>query len=324
MNETVLYGNRHIVEPFLAAAREGRLASAYLFEGPKGSGKKTLASFLSRIAVCSDLGAEGACFSCRDCENVTLGSHPDVVILAPEKEGKAIDVKAVRAANEEAMTSPIHAARRVFVILDAAAMNTHAQNALLKNLEEPRGKIVYLLFCEEAGGVLATIRSRCVIYRMELFGTQTLLEQLKERYPKRGEEELLLAARLSGGALGQAEELLSDKRMAECRKTVSRYLELVAQNAPFAAFSALVPADTKKEFLPLFYRVLLSGVRDLLCAEQSADRLFFAPDAALGQVSKKKLSLLSEQLFSLLEPSMANANVAASVFALHSVAARRV
>lgn len=324
MKQSQLIGNRHIVSSFVASVKEGRVASAYLIEGPAGSGKRTLAELLAALLVCTNVGEEGACLACRDCENVLCGSHPDVCRLLPEKEQASISVDVVRRANEIAMSAPIHAVRRVFIVENAAQMNAAAQNALLKNLEEPRSSSVYLLLCEEAAGVLATIRSRCVTYRMELLSETVQCEFLRRHFPKEREEDLALAARLSGGVLGQAMDFFSNKKSAEVRRRATEYLSLICKNAPFDAFCALVPADTKKDFLPLFYRILLSGVRDLLCAQESAKRSFFAPEELLVcKKSKPELLLICERLCDLMDPAMANANVAASLYSLHAVAASK-
>ncbi len=324
MTEMRVFGNSHLLAPLTAAARAGRLAGAYLLEGPAGSGKKTLAAYLSALFTCPNVTEKGPCFSCRDCENVSYGSHPDVVTLTPEKDRDTLSVESVRRANEVAQTAPIHAARRVFIIPDASRMNAAAQNALLKNLEEPRSSSVYLLLCEEAAGVLATIRSRCIIYRTELFSEATLAEEISRRHPSAAREDVLLAARLSGGALGAALSFFGDKKVADCRKKVQAYLELICKNAPYESFCALLGAETKKEFLPLFYRVLLSGVRDLLCMEYTDQRQFFA----LGEEPKcekdaRVLMKIATRLCELLDPGMANANVAASVFSLHATSAER-
>ncbi|MBQ2253209.1 MAG: hypothetical protein II328_04410 [Clostridia bacterium] len=319
--KTDLIGNVHITSVLTRAVREGRLSGAYLIEGPSGSGKKTLASFLCSLFLCSDVGEDGPCSHCRDCENLAVGSHPDLFIFAPEKDREYISVDTVRRANEAAQTAPIHAARRVFLIPDVAKLNASAQNALLKNLEEPSRTTVYLLLCEEAAGVLATIRSRCVIFRTELFSAKQLSEELARRFPKEDAATLTLAARLSGGSLGQAIAFLSDKKMEKCREMASRYLALLREGASFDAFSTVLSADVKKEILPLFYRVLLSGVRDLLVGDKSKNRQFFAPEEPLDhKVSDKTLLAVSERLLDLTDPSMANANVAASVYSLNAVA----
>ncbi|MBR6529809.1 MAG: hypothetical protein IKT43_00130 [Clostridia bacterium] len=319
MTKTTLIGNRHITAPLIRAVRAGRVASAYLIEGPAGSGKRTLAEYLTALFVCSAPTEDGPCFSCRDCENVAYGSHPDVMILLPEKDRDHVSVETARRANEVAQTAPIHAARRVFVIPDAAKMNAAAQNALLKNLEEPRSSSVYILLCEEAAGVLATIRSRSVIYRTELFSEEVLTRELAARFPAAAREDITLAARLSGGALGQAVTFFGDRKVSDCRKKAEEYLSLICENASFDRFCAVLGADTKKDFLPMFYRILLSGVRDLLLADVSSERQFFPPDQLLScKKSARSLMKICDRLCELLDPAMANANVAASVFSLNA------
>lgn len=314
-------GNEHVTSALTEAVREDRLAGAYLLEGPAGSGKKTLAAFLTMLFVCSNVTEKGPCLTCANCKNVTVGAHPDVFYFEPEKDRESVSVHVVRRANEEACTAPIHASRRVFVVENAAQLNLAAQNALLKNLEEPQKSAVYLLLCEEAAGVLATIRSRSVIFRTQLLDYAQLMGELRRRYPKETQENLSLAARLCGGALGQALLFLKDRKMADCRKKVGEYIELVCKRAPFEAFCRLLNSDTKKDYLPLFYRVLLSAVRDLLCADVAEDRQFFALEQPLPSgADGRTLMALAERLCELTDPSMTSANVAASVYSLHAVA----
>lgn len=320
MNRQALLGNRHITEPFLSAVRSGKLACAYLIEGVAGSGKRTLADLLIHALVCT--GDEAPCYACRDCQNVTDGTHPDVHVLECEKDRNQISVDVARRANAAAMTAPIHAARHVFLIPEAQKMGEGAQNALLKNLEEPRSHSIYLLLCEEAGALLATVRSRCVIYRMQLLDEQTIRDELIRRNPKASPEDCALYARLSGGALGQAEAYLTSRRAVFYREKVDAYLRLIAARAPYREFIRLAPvSDKKREELGLFYRMLLAGARDALVGAHVEGRLFF-DDAQMPDFSGRERTLMAlcEKLCELSDPAMSSANMQSSLFALAAIA----
>lgn len=136
------------------------LAHAYLISGPAGSGKAALAQLMAAAMVCSAPG-ERPCGACPGCRKAMAGIHPDIIRLSPPEGKREITVDQVRTLRSDAYIRPNEAARKVYLITDAAAMNPSAQNALLKVLEEGPAYAAFLLLCENPGGVLPTIRSRC-------------------------------------------------------------------------------------------------------------------------------------------------------------------
>jgi len=136
------------------------LAHAYLISGPAGSGKAALAGLMAAAMVCSAPG-ERPCGACPGCRKAMGGIHPDIIQVSPPEGKREITVDQIRALRSDAYIRPNEAARKVYWITDAAAMNTSAQNALLKVLEEGPAYAAFLLLCENPGGVLPTIRSRC-------------------------------------------------------------------------------------------------------------------------------------------------------------------
>ena len=159
MNLTSLVGNEALKKQ-LSAQAEGRgLSHAYLLSGPAGGGKKTLARLMAAAMVCTGQG-ESPCGACPACKKALGGIHPDIITVAGEN-GKDISVGQARALRADAYIRPNEAERKVYLILDAQTMNTNAQNAVLKLLEEGPPYAAFLLLTDNPGALLPTIRSRC-------------------------------------------------------------------------------------------------------------------------------------------------------------------
>ena len=137
----------------------GRLSHAYLITGPRGAGKHEVARMLAAAMVCT--GEHIPCGTCAHCRKVLAGIHPDVTTLTVPEDKREILVEQIRRLRADAYVTPNEAARKVYIIDPASAMNDHSQNALLKILEEGPPYASFLLLSEAAGEVLSTIRSRC-------------------------------------------------------------------------------------------------------------------------------------------------------------------
>ncbi len=139
----------------------GRLAHALMLSGPQGIGKERLATALAQRLLCTAEMSRYACGSCKSCQLMIAGNHPDLSILEPEDEGKKILIEPVRKLCTLLSKTAQQGGWKVAIIMPAEAMNISASNALLKSLEEPQGKTLLVLVCHRPGMVSATIRSRC-------------------------------------------------------------------------------------------------------------------------------------------------------------------
>lgn len=143
---------------------------AYILASPAAGVRGERARRLSAAALCRAAG-ERPCMRCRDCRKVMEGVHPDVITVSPDIDDKGrikrdIPVAKIRAIVADAQIKPNEAEAKVYIIEPADAMNTQAQNALLKLLEEPPGSAVFLLCTENPGRLLPTVRSRCALLRL--------------------------------------------------------------------------------------------------------------------------------------------------------------
>ncbi len=137
-----------------------RIPGALLLQSEPGLGAEQLVESLSHALLCQNYSSE-ACGFCHSCQLVQSQSHPDLHWIKPEKEGKSITVDQIRASNRLAHESSQLNGYRVFIIEPADMMNESASNALLKTLEEPGEKCLFLLVTHNQERLLPTIRSRC-------------------------------------------------------------------------------------------------------------------------------------------------------------------
>ncbi len=148
-------------QQLLLGQQTGRLAHALLLVGPVGVGKSRFASLLAAALLCQAPSASGiACGSCKSCQLLAAGSHPDLQEIQPAEEGKAILVDQIRELERFQGLKALYR-NKVVVIAPAEAMNINAANALLKTLEEPTAETTLLLVSPRPQSLLPTLRSRC-------------------------------------------------------------------------------------------------------------------------------------------------------------------
>lgn len=205
MNSSQLIGNEALKTHLENAAKRDAFGHAYILHGPRGSGKRTLAGFLSAAILCSSQSGR-PCFRCSHCRKVQKGIHPDVVTV--DAGGKEIGVGQIRELRKDAYIRPNEAAKKIYILPAGETMNFAAQNAMLKLLEEGPSHAVFLILTETPEALLPTVRSRCVELGLSPLTAEEMEPLLRERFPEKSSEELRLAARRSGGAAGRALELL--------------------------------------------------------------------------------------------------------------------
>ena len=174
--------------PWLAAVWEkwqvslesSRFPNAVLLETAAGFGSEALVSALSRAVLCQNNLSEG-CGFCHSCQLMESNSHPDFHCVQPEKEGKTITVEQIRQCTRVAYESSQLGGLRLFVIEPAEFMNEPAANALLKTLEEPPERCIFLLVSDRVSALMPTIISRCQKWRAPHPDYQEVMHWLEQR-----------------------------------------------------------------------------------------------------------------------------------------------
>ncbi|CAN2169652.1 DNA polymerase III subunit delta' [Candidatus Nanopelagicaceae bacterium] len=240
-----LVGQEHIIEILqgaVAASRTGEesqeMTHAWVFTGPPGSGRSSAAVAFAQALICPNNG----CGTCNDCNSAKTHGHPDVEII--RTEGLSIKVEEVRELLTRVAWAPSMGGWRVVVMEDADRLTESAANALLKAIEEPGTRTVWLLCAPTVHDVLPTIRSRCRHLQLRTPSLEAVTNVLISRdHIAPGMADF--AARVSQGHIGRAKYLATNESVRSNRKTIMQLpLQLGSLAAAFQAAQTLVDLAT--------------------------------------------------------------------------------
>lgn len=186
--------------------QQNRLPHALLFSGVAGIGKMHMASLLAHALLCTQPDEKGnACGQCRSCDLLNAKSHADFLVIEPEETGQMIKVDQIREVIDFVNATAQQGGYRVVIINPANAMNQNAANALLKSLEEPTAKCLFILISNQSLKLLPTIKSRCQEIVFQKPENNVGVKWLIEKNNQISNPELLLS--LANGAPLKALEL---------------------------------------------------------------------------------------------------------------------
>ena len=203
-------GQEHVKSVLVAALSKGRIGHAYLFSGPRGVGKTTMARLLAMAVNCERPDPkERPCGECESCLLVRRGNHPDVTELDAASNNSVEDIRDLR---EKVRLASIRGGRRVWVLDEAHMLSKSASNALLKTLEEPPPGLVFILATTEPEKLPPTILSRCQHFRFRRLSEDEIAGKVARLCEAAGvpaeDEAVRLVARAADGAMRDAESLL--------------------------------------------------------------------------------------------------------------------
>jgi DNA polymerase-3 subunit gamma/tau len=238
----------HIVQTLQNAVATDRVAHAYLFAGPRGTGKTTCARLLAKAVNCLDeKPGNRPCNQCKNCIAVNEGRFMDLIEIDAASNTSVDDVRDLR---DKITFSPSQGQFKVYIIDEVHMLSTSAFNALLKTLEEPPSHVIFILATTEIHKIPATVLSRCQRYEFRRIPIQMIISKLKDLCKEEGieiqEETLSMIARQSTGSMRDAISLidqLSSMSKQISLETAQEMMGTATNQAVLELMNALVEKD---------------------------------------------------------------------------------
>ena len=270
-------GNEGTVERLDRMLRSGRVPHAFIIEGAVGTGRRTLANMLARALACT--GENKPCGECACC---LMSENPDIVTVLPEKANITVDK--IRKIREDAYILPNQSDKRVFIIPDANLMNEQAQNALLKVFEEPPKRVAFILTCEYANQLLATVRSRAVVLKLSPVQKDAAVKYILEQNPEFNSAEVERAVADEDGNIGRALIRLSGEDKAD--STAREILSCIGERSELALMKSLLVIEKDRVFAKSVLSAMSVLVSEALAVKMGAPKSY-APDDIRTILSEK-------------------------------------
>jgi DNA polymerase-3 subunit delta' len=268
-------GNDGIKKILRLALERRRVPSSLIFSGPEGVGKTAMALTLAKALNCQTLTAD-SCDECPSCRSIDAGNHPDIMVIAAEKQD--IKIEQTRLVKQLAHLRPMSGKRRVFIIGEAEDLNEASANSLLKVLEEPPAFCHVILVTPSAHALLPTIRSRCQTLAFAAIGREEIEKILCER--DFSPEQARILALLVEGNLERALEIEWDEVRALKEEAWGLFeaLSSADRSSQFLERFGAVPKAVQEEFGRIL-EIFSSFARDILLLRLGADpALLLNPD----------------------------------------------
>ena len=311
-NFSQLVGQEVVAKTLKQAVEQEKISHAYLFSGPRGTGKTSVAKIFAKAMNCPNQVGGEPCNNCYICQAVTDGSLEDVIEMDAASNNGVDEIREIR---DKSTYAPSLARYKVYIIDEVHMLSTGAFNALLKTLEEPTQNVVFILATTELHKIPATILSRVQRFEFKSIKTQDIKEHIryileKENISSEPEAVEIIARRAEGGmrdALSILDQALSLTQGNELTTAISEeitgtislsalddYVAALSQQDVPKALSCLNLLFDNGKSMTRFVTDLLHYLRDLLIAQAGGENTHHSP------VFVENLALPQENLFEMI------------------------
>lgn len=250
-------GQQYVTKILKNTIDRNMTSHAYLFSGPRGTGKTTIAKLIAKLLNCESPINDIPCEKCPSCIAFNEKNHPDIIEMDAASNNGVDEIREIR---DKVTLMPSISKYKVYIIDEVHMLSIGAFNALLKTLEEPPQHVIFILATTELYKVPATIISRCQCFNFEKISEEDIVKKLKyivEKENIKVEEEVLnLIAKYSDGGLRDAINLLDKLACCSTNITIDDFYEIkgiVKEEELFDIVSALVNDNTKEALEKLDY-----------------------------------------------------------------------
>ncbi len=268
MNFDSIIGQSVLAGSLKRAVKDDLVANAYIFYGPKGSGKSMAAEIFAKALNCKGEGVEKPCDNCTSCKKSESGNHPNIDIIKPS--GASIKIKQIREVITKVSKKPFESGYKVLIIDESEKMTQDAQDAFLKTLEEPPANTVFVLLAENQNSLLPTVVSRCQVFNLKKVSTQQIESYLMEKFSY-DLDQISFAANTANGIIGRAIEMLNDQELQKLRKLHVNFVSCLNNGSYTELTAAASELAASKEDVVILLNFMLSWHRDILIIRQGCE-----------------------------------------------------
>lgn len=269
-NDWNLTGHAWAVDMLKKHIVRGTTRHAYLFCGPPGVGRRTLALRFAQALNCPTRLEPGIpCGTCRDCKQIESMQHADLTVVQADSEGGILKVDQIREARKTLILKPYMSKYRVALFLRFHEANDNAANALLKTLEEAPSYAVLILTADNPEQLLPTIVSRCEVLRLRSLSIEEVSKDLESRGVEGGRAKLI--AHISGGRPGYARRLVEDAFLLDKREERLNDLLTLLPASRVEKFKYADKLSRDKDIMRQTIAIWLSYWRDVMLRAAQAE-----------------------------------------------------
>ena len=308
-----LAGHEWAVDMLKKHVIHGTTRHAYLFAGPPGLGRRTLALRFAQALNCQTPVEPGIpCGECRDCKQIAAMQHADLTITRADAEGGTMKVDQIREARKTLTFKPYQSKYRVALFLRFQEANDSAANALLKTLEEAPSYAVLILTADTPEQLLPTIVSRCEVLRLRPLAIDDVQQALEDKGYETRQAKLI--AHISGGRFGYARHLLESESLLDERDTRLNDLQDLISASRVQKFAYADKLSRDKDSMRQAILIWLSYWRDVMLRTAHAETPLVNVDrnmeieAIAGRMDLSSARLVVSGLESTLEKMERNVN----------------
>lgn len=285
-----IIGQESVVSHMKNAIQLNKISHAYIINGERGMGKKTLAKIFSMTLQC-EKGQNEPCMECHSCKQALSNNHPDIRWVTHEKISTIAIDEIREQINNDMAIKPYSCRYKIYIVDEAEKMTVQAQNALLKTIEEPPSYGIIILLTSNKDSFLQTILSRCVTLNMKPVAPENIIKYLseKERIP---DYQAKMVVNFAGGNLGRAIRLASMEEFGELKNMAVRHLAGICEASATDINGYVKETAVYKDSVSEYIDLIMAWFRDVLIFKASRDinQLIFKEEISLIEKYSIKIS----------------------------------